>query len=123
MRKLRFRAWEIDEKRWLDKDELFISVFDGSVTGWQKDANWILMQCTGLKDKDGNEIFEGDIVRSQFPYNATFLVNTDLVVWHIETAGFMLGPRMLNDKLILEVIGNIYENPELLSVDNSPVQK
>lgn len=78
----------------------------------------ILMQYTGLKDKNGKEIYEGDIVK-------TYESNIICEVIFSEGAMFML---RWNDKkwgnneyhhygvgaFILEVIGNIYENPELL---------
>ena len=64
-------------------------------------AKHILMQYTGLKDKNGKEIYEGDIVQ--------FLIHRKLVEWSQEEARFTC-PGAVNG----EVIGNIYENPELL---------
>ena len=125
MREIKFRAWDKDLKQmgfilgiyltpngWVDMET---EPGDSGEEWGARLLNVDLMQFTGLHDKNGKEIYEGDVVKSQFPYNDKFLDNIDGVVWHIETAGFMLGPRMCNDRWILEVIGNIYENPELLN--------
>ena len=78
----------------------------------------ILMQYTGLKDKNGKEIYEGDIISNGY--------EKCIVVWVKEQAGFMLKltnkeyekEKWTNPMIDLrkddEVIGNIYENPELL---------
>lgn len=77
--------------------------------------NNILMQCTGLKDKNGNLIYEGDILKL-----AEFVKPVE--VKH-RALGFVLRREPSNtvgydnDKYIpedCEVIGNVYENPELL---------
>ena len=82
------------------------------------DDRVIFMQCTGLKDKDGWLIYEGDVVSDGFDkyvvewceYNVQFefrdLSEEFKVVYTIE----QLMP--------LEVVGNIYENPELLKGDD-----
>lgn len=84
-----------------------------------------LMQYTGLKDKNGKEIFEGDIVKNTTikPQNLECYVRQDA----IGTVGDSFHFRKLpNEKDItwmwdlskIEVIGNIYENPELLASRN-----
>lgn len=66
----------------------------------------ILMQYTGLKDKNGTEIYEGDIVKAT-KENIPLIV----VFWDDFTASFN-GTK--DNYLHSEIIGNIYENPELL---------
>lgn len=86
-------------------------------------------QYTGLKDKNGKEIYEGDIVEAKDPYkyNSKEIFYTCEVVF-TEGAAFMLKHTYENWGTVgiryfglrdmeLEVIGNIYENPELLEGD------
>lgn len=89
-------------------------------------GNAIIMQSTGLKDKNGKEIFEGDIVkryRSPF-FKAKWEYQIETVIK--EEASLLLGREFGKNfgtipfnspfakSVLLEVIGNIYENPELL---------
>lgn len=80
---------------------------------WTNLENVELMQYTGLKDKNGVEIYEGDIVRYA-EFNCPVLWSKDLM-WCIDiNNGY--GEEMLTAYFDyeLEVIGNIYENKELL---------
>ncbi|HFQ4897024.1 YopX family protein [Streptococcus agalactiae] len=83
--------------------------------------NYILMQSTGLKDKNGQEIFEGDVVR-----HIDFLLNNETVNKVYFKDGLFMYDVVVDEytydvpigeiieNSIVEVIGNIYENPELL---------
>ena len=81
-----------------------------------------LMQYTGLKDKNGKEIYEGDICKS---FNNEYGDNVGLVKYSEETCSFDLHMKSKMKEIIyigtdynlVEVIGNIYENPELLEVE------
>lgn len=93
-----------------------------------KTEDCILIQCTGLKDKNGKLIYEGDIVRESFgetgtyrveyfPYSAEWqYVNLDdekpnWEMFSIQFEGMSENQGISTD---LEIIGNIYENPELI---------
>lgn len=115
MREIKFRAWDKENNVMFD-----VFGFDiNHVVAWQREGidakilnptperdNCILMQYTGLKDKNGVEIYEGDIIS-----NTDFtgdIYYSDRGTW--DCASFILGG--CNEKS--EVIGNIYENKELL---------
>ena len=105
----------IDHISWLE-DELYC-IGDG-ITYMVSAEDLVLMQSTGLKDKNGKEIFEGDIL--------DYKGRKALVRWHGSYASFIyrfvdeLQKRNTEWKLLYlaymkcEIIGNVYENPELL---------
>lgn len=107
MREIKFRAWDNEDKKWLSD----IAVYgDGQVQGTTSDLrdldsdydNIILMQYTGLKDKNGKgkEAYFGDIAKDK--HGQIFEIIDDYkFLSHLEGIWF-------------EVIGNIYENPELI---------
>lgn len=85
----------------------------------------VWMQFTGLCDRDGKEIYEGDVVRyenagydpseGETPWEIGTVIFKNLA-WMIDSDDYMLCDFTLTD---LEVIGNIYENPELLRVEST----
>lgn len=89
--------------------------------------NGIIEQCTGLKDKNGNLIYEGDIVIIPDDWEEYGFLAGEVREVYFEEGGFRLKPKKyrkcrghwLEDTKDFEVIGNIHENPELLeSVTN-----
>ena len=85
-------------------------------------GNAIIMQSTGLKDKNGKEIFESDIVQFEDCSEASYFlyINTGIIEWcqggfHVTNRDSVLMEDLLDgDSLDVTIIGNIYENPELL---------
>ena len=126
----KFRAWhknEMAEVRVLDWNNEVVDLFNPHIEIPLDEIE--LMQSTGLHDKNGKEIFEGDIVkryRSPF-FKAEWEYLIETVVR--EGASLLLGrdfgknfgtlpfdsPFAKGD--LLEVIGNVHENPELLEVE------
>lgn len=147
----KFRAWlkeenemiEVDTMNWFDDE--FESIGDG-VT-FLREANKIeLMQSTGLFDKNGKEIFEGDILKfndewedyccegyvdgssnginyvligsemTYFIFEKTKYPDSSLF-YYVNEEHLTFQEVMENNELEFEVVGNIYENPELLEVE------
>lgn len=142
MREFKFRAWDNDDRKmfkvirisfeeiWGDDDEgILMCPFDEFAKDKDADVrhstNYILMQYTGLKDKNGREIYEGDLYKfiiSHDMYNPES-GHTTFEVVHVKAVTFEDGAFYHGTHLLSEIIefddsftyvGNIYENPELL---------
>lgn len=94
----------------------------GETDGWHKVDSSTICQCTGLKDKNGKLIWENDIVAYWDTYSTeNGLAEADCigkVVWDDETLSFQVTNRLSAESYeVLDecsVIGNIFDNPELL---------
>jgi len=116
MREIKFRAWDRETKQMNRTLALGCWRFDpeGRLVNYgdaHARKNYILMQYTGLKDKNGKEIYEGDIVKNYA------IIEQVIVVKFIEGCfyPFTNGIDFRIEAQDVEVIGNIYENPELLA--------
>lgn len=125
----KFRAWDKHEQKMFASDELIIwnnNVYANDskklscnhLIGWTIDEEY-LMQSTGLKDKNGKEVFVGDIIKCtrgclhevyiEMEYGGTYIGGMPAIY----LKGIREGYAWTGDEVI---IGNIYENPELLEV-------
>ena len=129
----KFRAWDVHEKKIFTNAQLII--WNGNVyandnsnlnidnlKGWNIDKKY-LMQSTGLKDKNDKEIYDGDIVKFSDCDDDVFVTH---VVWDKNYACFGLSfsygfqyhldylEEFCTELKDIEVVGNIYENHELL---------
>lgn len=129
----KFRAYDSGSlSRMYQPDEVMVG--DGNIWIIDEDSvagDWIvnndihLMQSTGLFDKSGKEIYEGDVVQFEDCSEAShFLyINTGIVEWcqggfHVTNRDSVSMEDLLDgDLLEVTIIGNIYENPELLEED------
>lgn len=118
MKEIEYRAWDIArkvmmyagcEKNWRgDKDEWYgdnVGMVLDAIKDVQKRENVILLQYTGLKDKHGKKIFEGDILK---------VVSGNKIVKYEAATGFFGEIIDGENPSYCDVIGNVYENPELL---------
>lgn len=158
-RDIKFRAWDYDKKKMFYHDLDRTSEYEGGVfvifadkewrlgeiyydwgisndngTGNDKNyGNGVLMQYTGLKDKFGKEIYEGDVVKEivlNYDYDEIDNPNvprykervSKIVYRHhgfwVDDEDFGWEGENLWEWGNLEIIGNVYENPELLKIEN-----
>lgn len=82
---------------------------DGQIVN---EPQYVLMQYTGLKDKNGKDIYEGDILS----YKGMHRVGNGVSIVSFDDGSFMIGEDIASKDWAVEheVIGNIFENPELL---------
>lgn len=104
--RLKFRAWYSEEKK--------MEYQEGKTPAWLGDiltnSYYIPMQCTGVKDKNGNLIYEGDVIKTE--------TGAQIVVdWDPTKAGFIPWTWAYDDYCdpsMIEIVKNVYENPELI---------
>lgn len=143
MREIKFRVWDHNTNTMMIPD--YFEFYDGKI-GWIEAGReagpesgndgcpdqFEIMQYTGLHDKNGRGIYEGDIVRVQETMDGGRIVcieATAYVVWNDERgcwgckgefeghlADYALGTKLNMMGNVCEVVGNIYENPELMEV-------
>ena len=155
-REIKFRLWDNEERTMYNNNDIELFYFnplkvgviavsgemdeDGNITPYQYQKllmdNFSLMQYTGLKDKNGKEIYEGDVIfninnfhcvcgagsfTDQNPTKRVVIFDQDraeytfdFVDQNMKGAGCSGISFMRGNEKHFEVIGNIYENPELL---------
>ncbi len=113
MREIKFRAWDTENKIFYSGD---LSIPITRSSEYCETRGYILLQFTGLKDKNGKEIYESDIIKTE---RGQFLV-----LWEKYSASFRFGVKE-DTKIVdtesplnyqdIQIIGNIWETPELLA--------
>jgi len=134
MREIKFRCWDYDFNIWIPEESIIINkgkpiaiihntnlpieeaLETKETKGKLTNPNWELMQFTGLKDKNGKEIYEGDILKDVDQDNGR---HYNSIVEFFE--GMFRAISFTNSTNSypagmenMEIVGNFYENPELL---------
>ena len=123
----RYRAWDKIHKTMYKNDDIVsIDIEKSQIyvkTPFFEQVNCYsfrdidLMQSTGFTDKDGKDIFSGDIVTSRSDlFKGVVSLRQDLGTYVINLIGYKNFERLCNVANSTKVIGNIYENPELAEV-------
>jgi uncharacterized phage protein (TIGR01671 family) len=141
-REIKFRSWipSYTEMRYMPepsfpyKDKISYNIARFFNTLDAEDCGHYIMQCTGLKDKSVKDIYEGDILEND---NGVKYV----VVWMEQLGGFYLqqpntkrgkeiiscaASKVANEPMLLfkeAIVGNIYENPELLQAQKAQLSE
>ena len=129
-RKIKFRAWDIKNKRFVNIVRLIFDqfgtldyaevVFKGKIYKLYP-SEIILEQDTGLKDKNGEKIVEGDIIDDGFSHIGKVFFNQIISAFVFE---FVVDDNIVGSTFVdlytrdIEVIGNIHENTQLLGGKN-----
>lgn len=130
----KFRAWAGGSLcRMYQPDEVMVGngdiwiVNEDSAAGdWIVNNDLELMQSTGLFDKNGKEIFEGDIVQFEDCYTETYFsyINKGIIEWSqgsftVTNRDFIEMEDLLDGEILdVTIIGNIYENQDILEADD-----
>ena len=114
MREIKFRVW--DEE---GRDMEYWGLQDRNYYSCSGEERYYIMQYTGLKDKNGKEIYEGDIVKYFDSYQVWLLAPIVyamgcFAIKHPSWDDDILLRDFINEDMMgIEIIGNIYENPDL----------
>ena len=113
MREIKFRAWDKENKKmiqsvWVNQHAVGV---DSACKEIWIDEIVVPMQYIGLKDKNGKEIYEGDILNTNNQFHEQVIYREGRWWTSLDGKTFRI---MVTDWEEIEIIGNIYENPELL---------
>lgn len=121
MRKIKYRVWckgtsdnlNFQKPRWISMDDFILNKYFHLFNSLSESPDFVLCQFTGILDKNGKEIYEGDIISGEFydtEYHHAETIKHEIVfnngAYNIASSNW--------HKPTLEIIGNIFENKKLL---------
>ena len=121
----KFRAWDKEFKEMVQVDalvfeeQLIKATYKNGNVVKEDLKNYVLMQSTGLTDKNGKEIFEGDILGTKDGLlDGIVKYNSDLGMWANSLLRYNNFERLCNVASSRKIIGNVWEHPELAEVSS-----
>lgn len=128
MREIKFRCWDKENKEMLDVEYLHwddctgeFSIRTTMYSDYFDTEDMILMQYIGLKDENGKEVYEGDILEKIYTdyndkelFREKYLVQNNICGWELRNLKKPKSHRSFQLLKGCKIIGNIYKNPELL---------
>ena len=128
----KFRVWNEKTESFIDYGDLMLDLKNGKVYSGDVGIleytidvtnQVILMQYTGCRDKNGIEIYEGDVIKDKYDktwlvqwYVGAFVITNKIPDSDGQTTTYSHFSNVSNHHFYFEVIGNIWENPELLEM-------
>ena len=128
----KFRVWNEKTESFIDYGDLMLDLKNGKVYSGDVGIpeytidvtnQVILMQYTGCRDKNGIEIYEGDVIKDKYDkiwlvqrYVGSFVITNKIPDSDGQESTYSHFSNVSNHHFYFEVIGNMWENPELLEV-------